>query len=286
MTKHISLLPFLVIILVATIGASLHANEEKKNTGAQDDKNYCVSCHEAEAKGSLKKPVAEWRKSVHATAGKQCTSCHGGDASVNDKVKAKSKLANFIGKPNKKAISEFCGRTGCHVLALEQFKRGPHYQTVLKNGEPGCASCHGTHNIQRSSIDVITVESCTACHTADYSKEIISVIAGTDRNFTAIQKNIQFITEKQGEVQKLQERVNNARHLFHQFVHVFSKQDMESTRKILEMEMQSLDSETRIKVASIRRLDVLYLAMLVFGLAIVGGITTYSIIMYGKRRKR
>ncbi len=286
MMKHIPILPSLVIILVTTIGGPLYAQDGKKNTGAGDEKNYCITCHEAEGKESLKKPVADWRKSVHAAAGKDCTACHGGDASVNDKIKAKSKLANFVGKPKKNVISEFCGRTGCHVLALDQFKRGPHYQTVLKTGEPGCASCHGTHNIQRSSINVITVESCTSCHPADYSKEIISVIAGIDKNFTAIQKNIQFITEKQGEVEKLQGRVNNARHLFHQLVHVFSKQDMESTKKILEMEMQSLDSETRIKVASIKRLDVLYLAMLIFGLAIVGGISTYSIIMYGKRRKR
>ena len=286
MMKHISILPFLVIFFITTIGAPLYAEKEKKNHGAQDEKDYCVACHEAEGNQRLKKPVAEWRKSVHVTAGKKCSLCHGGDPTVNDRVKAKSKLANFIGKPDKKAISEFCGRTGCHILALEQFKRGPHYQTVQKTGKPGCSSCHGTHNIQRSSIDVITVESCVSCHPANYSKDIISVIAGIDRNFSAIDNNLNYITGKQGEVRKLVGRVNNARHLFRQFVHVFSKQEMETTKKILEIEIQSLDSETRIKVASIKRLDVLYLAMLVFGLAIVGGISTYSIVMYGKRRKK
>ncbi len=286
MMKQISILPFLVIFFMTTISVPLYAEEKKKNPPAQDERDYCVACHEAEGKENLKKPVVEWRKSVHAASGKKCSLCHGGDPTVNDRVKAKSKLANFIGKPNNKAISEFCGRTGCHILALEQFKRGPHYQTVLKTGEPGCSSCHGTHNIQRSSIDIITVESCVSCHPAKYSKDIISVIAGIDRSFSAIDNNLNYITEKQGEVQKLVDRVNNARHLFRQFVHVFSKQDMETTKKILEIEMQSLDSETRMKVASIKRLDVLYLAMLVFGLAIVGGISTYSIVMYGKRRKK
>jgi cytochrome c553 len=284
MMKHIVIMTSLAVFFLATAGTPLQA-EKEKSPGGGNETDYCVSCHEAEGNQRLKKPVDEWRKSVHATLGKKCSLCHGGDPTVNDKVKAKSKLANFMGKPPKKTISEFCGRDGCHVLALEQFKRGPHYETVQKSGEPGCSSCHGAHNIQRSSIDIITVDSCVSCHPAEYSKNIISVIAGIDRHFTAIDGNVNFITEKQGEVKNLKERINNARHLFHQFVHVFSKQEMETTRKILDMEMQSLDSETRMKVASIRRLDVLYLAMLVFGLAIVGGISTYSIVMYGKRKK-
>lgn len=273
----------LCLLLMILAGPSLFAAEKKKPEGAVD-KDNCALCHESLEKDTLKTPVAQWLKSVHATAGKKCSYCHGGDPTVNDKVKAKSKLANFIGKPDKKAISEFCGREGCHVLALEQFRRGPHYQTVLKSGEPGCNSCHGTHNIQRSSVDVITVESCTACHPADYSKSIISTIAGIDRSFNAIDKNLNYITEKQGEVKKLHDRVNHARHLFHQLVHVFSREDMETTKKILEMEIENLDSDTRLKVASIKRLDILYIAMLVFGVAIVIGITTYSIIMYGKRK--
>ncbi|HOT43878.1 MAG TPA: hypothetical protein PLM53_05450 [Spirochaetota bacterium] len=282
--KHIVILSSLAVFFLTAAGAPLQAEKEKKSGGGNET-DYCVSCHEGQGNQQLKKPVDEWRKSVHAAAGNKCSLCHGGDPTVNDKVKAKSKLANFIGKPVRKTISEFCGRTGCHVLALEQFKRGPHYETVQKSGEPGCSSCHGAHNIQRSSIDIITVDSCVSCHPAEYSKNIISVIAGIDRNFSAIDSNISFITEKQGEVKGLKERINNARHLFHQFVHVFSKQEMDTTKKILEMEMQSLDSETRMKVASIRRLDVLYLAMLIFGVAIVGGISTYSIVMYGKRKK-
>ncbi|MBP7737209.1 MAG: hypothetical protein KA369_14615 [Spirochaetes bacterium] len=276
-------LPILCLVLVAASGPSLYGDEKKRPDKAVE-KDNCARCHESLDKENLKKPVDQWSKSVHATAGKKCSYCHGGDPTTDDKVRAKSKEANFIGKPNKKTISEFCGREGCHVLALEQFKRGPHYQTVLKSGEPGCNSCHGTHNIQRSSIDVITVSSCTTCHPADYSKNIIATIAGIDRSFNAIDKNINYITEKQGEVKKLRERVNHARHLFHQFVHVFSREDMETTKKILDMEIESLDSDTRLKVASIKRLDMLYIAMLVFGVAIVIGITTYSIIMYGKRK--
>jgi hypothetical protein len=283
MKHNFSKLPILCLILMAAAGPSLYGAEQKHHDKALE-KDNCALCHESLDNDKLKKPVDEWSKSVHATAGKKCSYCHGGDPTTNDKAKAKSKQANFIGKPPKKAISEFCGREGCHVLALEQFRRGPHYQTVLKSGEPGCNSCHGTHNIQRSSIDVITVASCTACHPADYSKGIISTIAGIDRSFSAIYKNINYITEKQGEVKKLRERVNHARHLFHQFVHVFSHEDVETTKKILEMEIESLDSDTRMKVASIKRLDMLYIAMLVFGVAIVIGITTYSIIMYGKRK--
>lgn len=277
--KHI-FVPFLCLIAATSLYA-----EEKGKTGSAEVNNSCAACHEQLQKESLKKPVAEWRGSVHAKGGRNCTICHGGDPTTDDKIKAKSKLANFVGKPNKKAISELCGKAGCHILALAQFKRGPHYLSVQKTGEPGCTTCHGTHNIQRTSIEVISAKSCTACHPADYSKDIISMIAGIDRSIGAIDKNIEYMTGKHADVQKLSDRLNLARHLFHQFVHVFSRQDMESTKKILELEIKSLDSESRLKVSSIRRLDMLYLIMLSFGIAIVGGITTYSIIMYSKRKK-
>ncbi|OHD66712.1 MAG: hypothetical protein A2176_11255 [Spirochaetes bacterium RBG_13_51_14] len=258
---------------------------EKSAPEPPDEKDFCASCHERLPDSILKKPVAEWRASVHAGGGTKCSLCHGGDPGINNKALAKSKKANYIGAPDKKVISEFCGRAGCHATALEQFKRGPHYLSVQKTTEPSCTTCHGVHGIQRSSIEVISAKSCSACHTAEYSKDLVGLIAGIDRGLSEIDTNVKYLTDRHAEVQKIQDRLNNARHLFHQFVHVFSRHEMEYTKKILEIEIENLDSETKMKVSSIRRMDLLYIAMTMFGLVIIVGISIYTLVMYSKRRK-
>jgi hypothetical protein len=251
-----------------------------------DEKDYCVICHEQQTQDRLKKPVAEWRASVHGTAGKRCESCHGGNPALNDRLLAHALKSNFRGKPDRKKDTEYCGRDGCHVKAAEQFKRGPHYLSVMKSGEPGCVTCHGSHKVRRSSIDVISEKSCTACHPADYSRDIVKLIGEIDRGISRIDGNLVLLADKRAEVKALQDRLNNTRHLFHQMVHVFSREDMETTKRIVELEIASLDTETIAKVSSIQRIDMLYLVMLGFGLFIIGGVSIYSAVMYGRRKKR
>jgi hypothetical protein len=270
--------------ILAVFGASVNA-EEKNIREAPNEKDYCVICHKRQVNIILKRPVTEWRASVHAGKGEKCGICHGGDSGIDDKIKAKSKLANFIGRPNKKKISEFCGREGCHTAALEQFKLGPHYLSVQKTGGPGCTTCHGVHNIKRSSIGIINERSCTACHSAEYSKEIIACITEIDRGINNIDTNIDVLVEKHTDVRAIQDRLKRARLLFLRFVHVLSRQDMDSTKKILEMEITSLDNETKSKVTSIQRIDMLYATMVIFCLGVIGGFLIYIIVMYSRRKK-
>jgi hypothetical protein len=283
MTRR-SLLPLIIVIMMPFFGIYLHA-ADKGGSESPEGGDTCVSCHDAQAVDALKKPVTEWRASVHSGPGKKCSLCHGGDPGAADKLAAHSVKANFTGKPAGKASPEFCGRAGCHSTALEQFRRGPHYPSVQKSGEPACTSCHGVHNVQRSSVEVISAKSCTACHQADYSRDMVKLITGIDKSIGAIDRSITILTDKHADVTGLQNRLSNARHMFHQFVHVFSRQDMEFTKKMLEMEIASLDMETKTKVSSIQRMDLLYYAMLALGLAIIVGILTYMLVMYGKRRK-
>jgi hypothetical protein len=278
------LIQFLVCAILALFGSSLGA-EEKNLQEPSNDKDYCVICHEQQAKKSLKNPVAEWRASVHALKGGTCGFCHGGDPGVDDKIKAKSRLANFIGRPDKKKISEFCGRDGCHSASLEQFKLGPHFQSVHRTGEPGCTTCHGVHNIRRTSIGTISAGSCVACHSAKYSKEIIAFITGLDRRINNIDKNAALLAEQHVDVRGIQDRLKRVRQLFSRFVHVLSRQDMDSTKNILEIEIAGLDSETKSKVTSIQRIDMLYNIMVIFCLGVIAGFLIYIIVMYSRRKK-
>jgi hypothetical protein len=264
--------------------ADTRAQEGDPSGAKMEVKNSCADCHGKMA-GKLGKPVTEWKKSVHVLQGNDCNMCHGGNPKISDKKLSKSPRYNFIGKPDKRIITDFCGRGGCHRPALEQFKRGPHYISVLKTNQPNCTSCHGTHNIQRSSVDVITVEKCTGCHPAQYSRDIVKLIGDIEVKINAIDKDIQFLVNKRVDVAEQQKDLNDTRHLFHQLVHVFSRDEMQSTKKILELQIHKVAEETTDKTALIKRLDYLSRAMIIFGLMIIVGISAYTIVMYGKRRK-
>jgi hypothetical protein len=283
MVKKI-LIQILVCPIIAGFGSSLIA-EEKNVQNPSNDKDYCIICHERQAKKSLKKPVAEWQASVHTAKGGSCSMCHGGDPGADDKVKAKSKFANFVGRPDRKKISEFCGRKGCHAPSLEQFKQGPHYQSVLKTGEPGCTTCHGVHGIRHSAVESITEQSCTACHSVKFSKETVGIITRLGRSLNSIDKNVAVMMEENIDVKAIQDRLKNAHRLFDRFVHVLSRQEMESTRNILEMEITSLDTDSKSKATSIQRIDTLYMIMVTFCLLVIGGFLVYIIVMYSRRKK-
>ncbi|MBN1497972.1 MAG: hypothetical protein JXA07_14460 [Spirochaetes bacterium] len=275
----------LAVCMILAFSGVLYAAESGTTEKKPDDTDYCVACHEGLPQPLLQRPAVAWKSSIHAGEGKKCSLCHGGDPGVNDRIKAKSRLANYIGRPDKKTIPGFCGREGCHAAALDQFRRGPHHTSVQKDGEPGCVFCHGAHNVSRSSLKIITAKSCSSCHPADYSREIVSMIGGMDRSIAGIDAGLNALTDKHADVTVMKERLDNIRHLFNQMVHAFSKNEMASSRKIIEMEITSLESESKSKVASMRRLDILYIAMVTFGLAIIVGMSFYILVMYSRRKK-
>jgi len=267
----------LTLIFIAFPGILSAQNKKEKK------KNYCIECHSGLA-GRLKKPVKVWRKSVHGIAGNECNLCHGGNPDVSDKKMAKLLKYKFIGKPDKKQITDFCGRGGCHSLALKQFKRGPHYQSVLKSNSPNCTHCHGVHNIQRSSSRIIKEKACISCHKPEYSRQIIRTINQIESKIAAVENNINYLNEKSVEVKFLGSKLSKTKHLFHQLVHVFSKQAMDSTKEIIQVRVDDLLNSSKSKVAISKRLDLLYIMMLAFGVIIVGGFSIYTILMFMRRK--
>lgn len=270
--------------IIAILSSSLFA-EENNTHNRSHDKDHCVICHEQQTKKSLKDPVAEWRASVHAGKEGACNLCHRGDPGAEDKIKAKSRLANFIGRPNKKKMPEFCGRKGCHETSLEQFKEGPHYQSAAKTGEPGCTTCHGVHSIQSSSFENIRTETCNACHSQKYARETVAFIAGLGKRIATIDNNVAVMVEKHIDVKVIQERLARVHTVFNRFIHVLSRQEMDSTRNILETEITSIENDMGSRATSIQRIDALYVIMVAFCLLVIVGFFIYIIIMYSRRKK-
>lgn len=247
------------------------------------DVNSCVYCHQ-NLEGRTGATVEEWKTSVHAEVGSKCQTCHGGNPNEFDREEAKSSKHHFIGRPDKKQIVAFCGRGGCHSTELAHFKRGPHYKTVLQVNEPNCTTCHGVHDIQRSSIDILKSENCTQCHNSSYAEEIIEAIGSVEKGIDQVDANIQFLGTQHANIESIQQRLEKTRSLFNELVHVFSKEDIKSTKKIVELEIQNLQTESQSKVALSKRLDLLYYIMLILGLAMILSFSVYTVYMYSQRR--
>ena len=137
-----------------------------------DPVGFCGTCHTAE--------VVDLRKSVHAAAGAKnaqgegtllsCTECHGPMNHSLLPVKDPKSPVRLEGQVQK------CG--GCHDEKLhdgklQSFLTTVHGQALEKKGltvGPGCADCHGSHNVFRPRDDRSTLyithvaDTCGKCH--------------------------------------------------------------------------------------------------------------------------
>ena len=270
-----------LIIACCFFAGPVHLAAEE---GATEGKDRCVECHGG-LPGGAGKPVEEWRASVHG-GGLKCFLCHRGNPDAEEMNAAHAKKDGFLGRPDNRAVPEFCGREGCHSIALDQFRRSPHYRTVMTAGAPHCVTCHGSHAVGKSSVGIIDEKTCSRCHSPGQLKENIEMIGEIDRGIAEIDENLRFMEEKHADVRALRERLDGVRRIYHQLVHVFSRSEMETSRRILNLELAGLGADARAKVSSIQRLDALYVTMLIVGLVIIAGVSAYTIMMYAKRKRR
>ncbi len=270
------------VLLTATAAHAEKKSKEKNKTG--NKKNYCIECHNY-LTGRLQKPVAGWNVSIHQEAGITCNKCHGGNPHINDKNRSKAAAYRFVGSPKREEVVKMCGREGCHTLQRLQFEIGPHYKSVLRSGKPGCSFCHGSHSVKIASPNIIKEKACTQCHKADYARDILQSINTIDKGISGVAQNIDYLIDNQAEVFYLQDRLGRVKQLFRALLHVFSKADLQSTKKIIELEIENLRTDSGSKVALFRRLDLMYLLTLLFSLITIVGFLVYTIYMLYRRKK-
>jgi hypothetical protein len=264
--------------------ASIASEFDREKPSTHEKKDYCVVCHEGLG-GRLKQPVVEWRRSVHGGPGGRCNICHGGNAGVDNSALAKRKMSGFVGRPDKILIADICGRPGCHPAETAEFKLGPHFPSVLMNNRPNCTTCHGVHEIRRSTAGVISGKTCISCHTPGFSSEMAAFIADTERGITETGRNIRYISGKHADLGDLPKRLDAAERRFYRFVHVSPKGETKSIRDLIKVEISSLEAESGAKISQITNINLLYITMVVFLLIFIGGISIYILVMYGRRRK-
>lgn len=279
----------IVLILLAFASGTLYAQKDLSEgrssrfpepVGQKDKESSCIKCHTG-LDDRLRESVIITKTSVHAKS--NCHICHGGNPNSADKKIAMGSDALFIGRPDNKVVTDFCGRGGCHFSEISQFKKGPHYDSVLKKGRPSCLYCHGSHNIQKSSVQIIQSARCDECHTANYARDILGSMTIIQSGIDSVRNNIFYLDQKHADTAALAERLSNTKNIFIDLVHVFSKDKLDSTKRIMELDLQNLQNESRQLVDLSKRLDLLYIIMMVIGLSIVVAFALYMIFMISRR---
>jgi hypothetical protein len=185
----------MMLFLFPSTGAAGYKQEfedeflTKPWAGVQIEENLCISCHASEKmKPEFREITEAWQASWHAQNRISCENCHGGDP--KDAAMSMSRQRGFVGSPQFQKVPEFCGK--CHIGILSNFLESGHGK-ALKAGRkaPQCVTCHGSHNIQRASIDIITEQLCAKCHSYERAKLMKQALFLTEKKIAQLEKSLQ-----------------------------------------------------------------------------------------------
>ena len=204
--------------------------------------NSCIACHRDLADERLSRPVILWASSVHGEVGNTCDGCHGGDPN-DPKDTAMSDSKRFYLGPKEEEVTGFCGK--CHQELSEYFQQSAHWATGTQN----CIQCHGTHTIQRISIEIIDPEKCGICHEYESADKLKGVLLNLHDRFAAAGEKIKGIrglpTQPLGnELDKVWRQLRQVRMVSH----TFDMTRIEKKAKEVQAQMATMESEiTRLE---------------------------------------
>ncbi len=156
--------------------------------GTQVQQDACLDCHSSEMmKPELRKIPGIWEGSWHAQNRISCFNCHGGDP--KDEANSMSPQKGFVGTPGYKQVPEFCGK--CHVGIVKNFLESGHGKALKTSGKgPNCVTCHGSHNVQKASIQIINEPLCTKCHSYERVKLMRQALLVTENRMNEIDHSL------------------------------------------------------------------------------------------------
>ncbi|MGD2079555.1 MAG: multiheme c-type cytochrome [Nitrospirota bacterium] len=156
--------------------------------GVQAEESSCIGCHTSEEMKEEYKDIPEqWRMSWHFQNEVSCHDCHGGDE--KDASLAMSHKRGFLGVPANTEVPDFCGK--CHIRILNFYRESGHGEVLARTGEgPSCVTCHGSHNIQKASIEIINEQRCTQCHSYERAKEMKQALFLVENELVSIEEDL------------------------------------------------------------------------------------------------
>jgi nitrate/TMAO reductase-like tetraheme cytochrome c subunit len=161
---------------------------------AENQEPVCIQCHGSEMmKPAFRNIPGEWRQSWHNQNGVSCNDCHGGDPA--DAAMAMSPERGFVGTPKYRDVPEFCGK--CHIGILKNYLESGHGKALKASGRgPNCVTCHGSHGIQKASIDIINEQRCSQCHTYERAGTMKQALFETERKIQDIRRALKKLSSQ------------------------------------------------------------------------------------------
>ncbi len=237
--------------------------------------NSCITCHRDLPDERLSRPVMLWASSVHAEVGNTCDGCHGGDPN-DPKETAMSDGKRFYLGPKEEEVTGFCGK--CHQELSEYFQQSAHWATGTQN----CIQCHGTHTIQRISIEIIDPEKCGTCHEYESADKLKGVLLNLhDRFEDSKEKILQIQGLPTQPLENELDRVWNQLRQVRRVSHTFDMTRIENGAEEVQALMQTMESE-------IARLEGMGLERKFLGLGLIALFTALAITtwLYNRTEKK
>ena len=130
---------------------------------AQDSR--CADCHFANTL-EQRTHLSQWDLSAHGRGDVGCESCHGGDATTFDSLRAHAgilSLSNPASPTHPANLPATCGK--CHSDVLVAFERSKHSELLLDGDRrpPSCTTCHtdsGAFLLSSRGLE----RTCKHCH--------------------------------------------------------------------------------------------------------------------------
>ncbi len=205
-----------IVLLVLVMATPLHADFRDLFQRQFIDKPWggapivregvCVDCHTSKIMNPdyLKIPQ-EWKMSIHYKNKVSCHNCHGGDP--NDAaVSCGTPHSGFIGTPKYREVPELCGR--CHVGILKNYLTSGHGKALKTTGKgPNCVTCHGAHNTQKASIDIINDVRCTKCHSYERARIMKQALFSTEKKISELDSIMTSMRKSGALVEDLEKRL-------------------------------------------------------------------------------
>lgn len=276
MMRHITIAAAVLTVLVST-GLSLASYRETFEKEfmlspwaiAKGEISACIQCHTSDSMDPrIHKLVQDWRGSWHAKNNVSCHDCHGG--APEDASMSMSHQRGFKGSPKNIDIPDFCGT--CHIAIQENYLKSGHGKTFYDTAEgPSCVTCHGSHDIQQASMDIINEQLCSQCHTYERAKEMKQALFMVESKLNSISDNLKRL-KVLGITIDSQEKAYFRNHA--EFRALFHSIDVDAVRAksseyIQKLEVIEGDIEVFFKKLAFRRNFSAYLFMAFLGLCIV-----------------
>lgn len=190
MVQSVAIL-FITLLLLPSLSSGSYRDEfargflTKTWSGEQPEENFCIECHSSDKmKPDFLTIAEEWKASWHAQNNIACHNCHGGDP--KDASMSMSPHRGFVGKPKPSEVPDFCGK--CHIGILKYYNESDHGQAFRASGKaPNCITCHGSHNIQKANIDIISEHRCAKCHSYERAKIMKQALFLTEKKFSELE---------------------------------------------------------------------------------------------------